>query len=72
MTVQESEPQLPGSGELVKLITAGRLTGLPHIVTVRYVRAGGDYYVLAGRARSDWALNALSRGTAKVRFGEWK
>jgi SAM-dependent methyltransferase len=57
-------------GETIKLVTEGRLTRLPHIVEVRFVHVDGSFYVLAGSERSDWVLNALRAGKAKVRTQE--
>ncbi len=59
----------PKEGEFVKLVTAGRVTGLPHIVMVRFVFQDGAFYVLAGSGRSDWAKNALKATYAKLRIG---
>lgn len=70
MTVQEAPARVPSTEPTVKLVTAGRVTGLPHVVVVRFVYSKGDFYVLAGRSRSDWALNAIASGRAKLRLGE--
>jgi ubiquinone/menaquinone biosynthesis C-methylase UbiE len=53
----------------LKLLTAGRRTGLPHIVELRFVRSEGAFFVLAGDGSSDWVLNAL-RGSSRVRVGQ--
>jgi ubiquinone/menaquinone biosynthesis C-methylase UbiE len=58
------------TGPTLKLITLGRKTGLPHVVETRFVYCEGSYFLLAGRARSDWALNALAAGMVRVRQGE--
>jgi SAM-dependent methyltransferase len=58
------------SRERLKIITRGRATGLPHVVSVRFVFDGGVFYVLAGRPGIDWVRNARSSGSAKVRLGE--
>ena len=63
-------PDAAGKYKLVKLVTVGRTTGLPHIVTTRYAAFDGSFFVLSGRARSDWVLNVLASGTAKMRLGE--
>jgi ubiquinone/menaquinone biosynthesis C-methylase UbiE len=36
----------------------------------RFVFSEGAFFLLAGKSRSDWALNALAAGAAKVRIGE--
>jgi SAM-dependent methyltransferase len=54
----------------MKLITAGRITGLPHIVEVRFSVRDGSFYALAGVAKSDWVKNALARGSARVHVGD--
>ena len=53
----------------LKLLTAGRRTGLPHIVELRFVRFEGAFFVFAGDSSSDWVLNALG-GTPRVRVGQ--
>lgn len=58
------------SGRTLKLITVGRLTGLPHVTELRYVNTQGLLFVLAGSAGSDWVLNALAFGRAKINTGE--
>jgi SAM-dependent methyltransferase len=58
------------SARTIKLITKGRVSGLIHIVELRYCRIDGSFFVLAGSSRSDWALNALATGEAKARVGE--
>ncbi len=55
----------------LKLITAGRVTGLPHIAMMRFVFVDGAYFVFAGSRKSDWFLNALSSGSAKVRLDDY-
>ena len=55
----------------MKLITEGRLTKLPHIVQIRFVTLDGSFFVLAGDGKSDWVLNALRAGKAKVRARDW-
>jgi ubiquinone/menaquinone biosynthesis C-methylase UbiE len=57
--------------ETLKLITFGRLTDLPHIVEVRFVFIDESYFVLAGKGRSDWILNAIKSGKVKVRTRDW-
>jgi SAM-dependent methyltransferase len=67
------QPQAQAELELsrtIKLITYGRITGLPHIVELRCTRYDGSIVVLAGTSSSDWVLNALSSGEARVRIGE--
>ncbi len=54
----------------LKLITNGRLSGLPHVTDLRYVHLDSSFFVLAGSARSDWVLNALARRNAKLKIGE--
>jgi SAM-dependent methyltransferase len=54
----------------LKLITSGRLTGLPHIAELRYTCLDGSFFVIAGSALSDWVLNALGSGNARANIGE--
>lgn len=54
----------------LKLITCGRITGLPHIAELRYTHLDGSLFVLASRASSDWFLNALAQGKCKAKMGE--
>jgi hypothetical protein len=63
------EPQVRYSAfaETIKIITEGRLTKLPHVVKVRFILLNGSFFVLAGKLRSDWVMNALAAGKAKVR-----
>ncbi len=56
--------------ETIKLITIGRITGVPHVAELRYTRLDGSFFVLASSARSDWALNALAQGKCKAKMGE--
>jgi ubiquinone/menaquinone biosynthesis C-methylase UbiE len=53
----------------LKLLTAGRRTGLPHIVELRFSRSEEAFFVLAGDRASDWVLNSLA-GEPRVRIGE--
>src|SRR5213594_4278328 len=53
----------------IKLITAGRITGLPHVVELRYTHQDDSFYVLAGRANTDWVSNALKSESSKVHVG---
>lgn len=53
----------------IKIVTQGRESQLPHIVRVRFVLREGSFFVLAGKSSSDWVLNALKAGRAKVRLG---
>jgi ubiquinone/menaquinone biosynthesis C-methylase UbiE len=54
----------------LKLITSGRITGLPHVVELRYTYLDGSFFVLASSASSDWILNAIAWGKCKVKMGE--
>jgi ubiquinone/menaquinone biosynthesis C-methylase UbiE len=53
----------------LKLLTAGRRTGLPHIVELRFVRFEESFFVFAGDSSSDWVLNAIA-GAPRVRVGQ--
>ena len=64
-----STPHLEPS--TLKLITTGRTTGLPHIAMMRFVFSESVYYVMGAGRKSDWFLNAVSRGKAKVRLGDY-
>ncbi|MDG6929300.1 MAG: methyltransferase domain-containing protein [Nitrososphaerota archaeon] len=57
------------ASETLKLITAGRRTGLPHIVRLRYAREGRRVYLLCGSGESDWVLNSLASGVVRLRLG---
>jgi SAM-dependent methyltransferase len=57
--------------QTVKLLTEGRTTGLPHIARVRFAFLCGSFFVIAGSASSDWVLNSLKSGMAKVRTKEF-
>lgn len=66
---------LPGPDSLaslayLKLSTRGRVTGLPHIVQLRYVVIDGSFYVISGQARGDWLLNLLNGGGGVVRVAD--
>jgi SAM-dependent methyltransferase len=52
----------------IKIVTEGRITKLPHIVRVRFIFHDGSFFVLAGEGTSDWVLNVLHAGNAKVRL----
>jgi ubiquinone/menaquinone biosynthesis C-methylase UbiE len=62
-------PEVIGEPLTLKLLTAGRRTGLPHIVELRYVRFEEAFFVIAGDNSSDWVLNALARAP-KIRVGQ--
>lgn len=54
----------------LKLITRGRLTGVPHIAELRFVYLDNAIYVVAGNSHSDWVLNALASRETKVKIGQ--
>lgn len=54
----------------LKLVTKGRFTGLPHIAVMRFAVSDGCFFVMAGNRRSDWFLNALAAGRARLRVLE--
>ncbi len=55
----------------LKIITRGRLTGLPHIAELRFAYLNNAIYVVAGNSNSDWVLNALGATTAvKVKIAQ--
>ena len=64
-TLSETRPT-----QTLKLITKGRITGIPHIAELRYVHLDGSFFVLAGSTRSDWVLNAHVERSCKLRIGE--
>lgn len=68
LSIQRTENNLAKSDEgTIKIITEGRVSKLPHIVQVRFILRNGSFFVLGGDRRSDWVLNALKSGIAKVR-----
>lgn len=67
---QEVGSKLFSSTNTLKLITRGRRTGLPHIVRLRFATLDGQIYVLAGSRKSDWFLNSLHSGSARVKIGD--
>ncbi len=69
MQTLEAVPEARPTATL-KLITSGRITGLPHVSELRYTRLEGSFFVLASSARSDWFLNALASGKCKAKTGE--
>ena len=62
-------PEVIPESLTLKLLTAGRRTGLPHIVELRFARSEEAFFVLAGDRSSDWVLNALA-GAPRVRVGQ--
>ncbi len=56
--------------QTLKLITVGRITGLPHVAELRYTHLDGSFFVLASSSSSDWVLNALASGQGKAKMGE--
>jgi SAM-dependent methyltransferase len=54
----------------IKIVTQGRFSGLPHVVRLRFILRDGSFYVLGGKRKSDWVLNALKAGTVKVRLSD--
>ena len=59
------------SEQTLKILTLGRKSGLPHIAVVRFVFSNGAFLVLAGKRQSDWALNALASGKARIRLAKY-
>ncbi len=57
--------------QTLKLLTRGRKSGLPHVAIVRFVLSKGAFFVVAGKRRSDWALNAIASGEARIRLGDY-
>ncbi len=57
--------------ETLKLLTTGRKSGLPHVVMLRFVFSRGNFFVIPGKHRSDWILNAVASGEATVRLGDY-
>jgi len=70
VTVPATEQQSRESGQTLKLVTNGRLTGIPHVVELRYALVGGSFFLLAGNPNSDWAMNALASKEARLKIGE--
>jgi len=62
-------PEVVAEPLTLKLLTAGRRSGLPHIVELRFVRFEEAFFVFAGDSSSDWVLNALA-GAPRVRVGQ--
>ena len=58
------------SSATVKLVTAGRVSRLPHVVEVRFVASAEEFRVIGAGPRSDWVLNALAAASVRVRRGE--
>lgn len=67
MSLQRPQDDAAKSESTIKIITEGRVSKLPHIVQVRFILRDGSFFVLGGARRSDWVLNALNAGVAKVR-----
>jgi len=70
LSLQSEQATSTISGATIKIITEGRISRLPHVAEVRFVFQNGSFFVLAGDERSDWVLNALKSGKAKVRTKE--
>ena len=69
MSEPENSMRAPPKVGTIKLITTGRITGLPHVVELRYTHQNVSFYVLAGRANTDWVSNALKSGSSKLHVG---
>lgn len=67
MATLEPEPRQVQTARTIRLITSGRLTGIPHVVEARYVYRDGSFFVLSGKDNSDWVLNALTATTIRIR-----
>ncbi len=67
MSLQRTQDGPAKSENTIKIITEGRVSKLPHIVQVRFILRDGSFFVLGGARRSDWVLNTLKSGVAKVR-----
>ncbi len=68
----ETELAREYSSDTLKLLTRGRKSALPHIVIMRFVYSKGGFYVISGRTKSDWALNAISARQATIRLGDYQ
>ena len=55
----------------LKIITSGRVTGLPHLAELRYAYLDEAFFVLGSSASSDWVLNSLRSETCKIKAGEF-
>ncbi len=55
----------------IRLSTKGRLTGLPHIVQLRYTWMNGSFHAISGSPSSDWVLNLIKRPLAVVRISDF-
>lgn len=71
MSEQQNELRPLARAGFAKLVTHGRASRLPHVVILRFVRSDGCFFVFAGKAKSDWALNALRAGHARLRLGDY-
>lgn len=58
---------VPSHG-FAKVVTVGRLTGLPHVVRVRFVTLGGDFFVLGRDEKADWVRNLANGGRGKLKL----
>lgn len=56
--------------QTIKLVTKGRVTGLPHVVELRFVIRDGQFFVFAGRRSSDWVKNLMHSQEAKLRISD--
>ena len=65
---KENDGQEKDEG-MVKVITTGRKSSLPHIAKIRFVLSDGAYLVMGAGLKSDWFLNALTSKSARVRDG---
>ncbi len=63
--------QVPDArAEFIRFSTKGRVTGLPHIVQLRFIWRDGSFWVVPGRAKSDWVMNATENRRGVVRLRE--
>jgi len=70
MTTLEAKPWVSPGDAFMRVISRGRVTDLPHIVTVRFVSIDGSFFALSGRAESDWVQNVVESAGAKLRLGD--
>jgi SAM-dependent methyltransferase len=65
--VEELIPDYKLPRDTFKIVTVGRISGLPHIVRVRFVQVGADLFTLGGSGESDWVKNVRRNSRVRMR-----
>jgi deazaflavin-dependent oxidoreductase (nitroreductase family) len=64
------DDELVAAGRYARLVTRGRVSGLPRVVTIGFVEEPGGTLLIAARAGAHWAENLLHDPRCVVTIGD--